>query len=173
MTEMSREFCEAFDRVIEHEKGFQANPKDRGNWTGGQVGVGVLKGTKYGVSAAAYPGEDIANLTLDQARQLYRRDYWGPAGCDLVPPGMRFDLFDTAVHSGPSRARKLLQQALGVPADGSIGPVTLTALSNMDRNRLAARFNGARLDFLNNNPALWDEFGRGWAQRIAENLLAL
>lgn len=165
-------FDQAFERVIGHEGGFDDNPKDRGNWTSGKIGVGQLKGTKYGVSAATYPTLDIANLTLEDAKRLYLRDFWGSAGCDLVPIGMKFDLFDTAVNSGPGMAVRLLQRAAGVIDDGVIGPKTMLAVSNMDPERLLARFNGWRLDFLNDNPSQWAEFGRGWAQRIAENLKA-
>jgi lysozyme family protein len=164
-------FDEAFERLIGHEGGFQNNPEDRGNWTSGKIGVGELRGTKYGISAMTYPTLDIAALTLDDARRIYRRDFWGAAGCELVQGRLRFDLFDTAVHSGPGMAARLLQRALGVTADGIIGPKTMLTISHMDPGRLAARFNGHRLDFLNNNPQQWAEFGRGWAQRIAENLM--
>lgn len=165
-------FDQAFERLISHEGGFTDNPKDRGNWTSGKIGVGQLKGTKYGVSAMTYPTLDIANLTLDDAKRIYRRDFWSSAGCDLVPVGMKFDLFDTAINSGPGMAARLLQRAAGVADDGVIGPKTMLAVSNMDPERLHARFNGWRLDFLNDNPQQWAEFGRGWAQRIADNLKA-
>ncbi len=163
----------AFPRLINHEKGFQNNPKDRGNWTSGKIGLGKLKGTKYGITAMAYPDLDIENLTLENAKRIYRRDYWGAAGCDLVPMGLKFDLFDSAVHSGPGRALMFVQEALGVAVDGKLGPITALAISHIAPERLVARFNGYRLDFLNDNPALWAEFGRGWAQRIAENLKAI
>lgn len=163
-------FEDAFELLIGHEGGFQDDPNDKGNWTGGQVGVGVLKGTKYGISAAAYPGEDIANLTLERAQWLYKRDYWGKAGCDLVPDAMKFDLFDMAVNSGVDRAIKTMQRAVGVEPDGLIGPITIFHISEMDPERLVARFNGWRLDFMNDNPELWQRYGRGWAQRIADNL---
>ena len=165
-------FDQAFERLIGHEGGFQNNPNDRGNWTSGKIGLGDLKGTKYGITAMTYPQLDIAALTLDDARRIYRRDFWGKAGCDLVPDGIKFDLFDTAVNSGPGMAAKLLQRAAGADDDGIIGPQTALAVSSMDAARLLARFNGHRLDFMNDNPQQWAEFGRGWAQRIAENLKA-
>lgn len=165
-------FDQAFDRLIHHEGGFTDNPRDRGNWTSGKIGVGQLKGTKYGVSAMTYPTLDIANLTLDDAKRIYHRDFWSAAGCDLVPIGMKFDLFDTSVNSGPGMAARLLQRAAGVDDDGIIGSKTMLAISNMDPERLLARFNGWRLDFLNDNPSQWADFGRGWAQRIADNLKA-
>jgi lysozyme family protein len=119
-----------------------------------------------------YPTLDITSLTLDDARMIYKQDFWGKAGCDLVPAALKFDVFDTAVNSGPGMAVMLLQRACGVTDDGILGPKTTLAISNMDPERLLARFNGWRLDYMNDNPTLWAEFGRGWAQRIAENLKA-
>lgn len=165
------DFDRAFELLIGHEGGFQKDPRDRGNWTGGKVGVGQLKGTKFGISAMTYPGEDIEGMTLDRAKQLYARDFWGKAGADLVPDVLRYDVFDTAVNSGTKRAVQFIQRALGVADDGVIGPVTTLALSHIDPYRLLARFNGHRLDFLNDNPELWATYGRGWSQRIAENLI--
>jgi lysozyme family protein len=162
-------FDEAFEKLIGHEGGYQTDHNDRGNWTSGEIGKGEKKGTKYGISAAAYPSLDIANMTMEQARHIYKRDYWGPAGCDAVPPGLRFDLFDFAVNSGIRTAIKTLQKAVGTVDDGILGPKTLQAIGSMPETRLRARFNGARLEFMT---TLWNwpTYGRGWARRIAANL---
>ena len=69
-------FEQALAVVLGHEGGFCAERSDPGNWTGGAVGCGELRGTKFGISAAAYPAEDIANLTPEAAAAIYRRDYW-------------------------------------------------------------------------------------------------
>lgn len=159
-------FDQAFERLIGHEGSFQADPADAGNYA-----MGKLVGTKWGISARTYPTLDIEALDLEDAKRIYRRDFWGKAGADLVPLGMKFDLFDTAVHSGVGRAITLLQRAAGATPDGVLGPKTALAISHMDPVRLFARFNGHRLDFMNNNPTTWAAFGRGWAQRIAENLM--
>lgn len=163
-------FAQAFEILIEVEKGLSMDPKDNGNWTGAKVGVGVLKGTKYGISAGAYPNEDIKNLTLERAKLLYLRDYWNVAGCTAVPEAIRFDLFDTAVNSGVGRAARLLQRAVGTVEDGSIGPKTLQAIASMPASRLVSRFNAHRLIFMTDAPT-WPTHGRGWARRIADNLL--
>ncbi len=171
------DFDQAFEKLIGHEGGFQKDYNDRGNWTTGKIGVGTLKGTKYGISAMSYPSEDIENLTLDRAKFLYRRDFWGPAGCDAVPDVIKFDLFDTAVHTSapgrPTTAIKMLQRAVGVRDDGVLGTKTLMAISTFDQFRLFARFNGERLDYTNNNPQQFARYGRGWTQRIADNLKAV
>ena len=152
-------FDEAFERLIDpqHEGGYVNDPRDPGGET------------KFGISKRSYPAEDIAGLTLDRAKAIYRRDFWGPAGCDAVPDAIKFDMFDTAVNSAPRTAIKILQRAVGELDDGILGPHTLLAATGMDPERLIARFNGWRLDYLNDLPT-WPAFGRGWAQRIAENL---
>lgn len=109
-------FDEAFRILIGHEGGYVNDPRDPGGET------------KFGISKRAYPNEDIRNLTIERARAIYYRDYWIRSGCERAPEAMRFDLFDTAVNSGLSRAVRLLQLAAGVEDDGEIGPVTLKAL---------------------------------------------
>ncbi len=165
-------FDAAFDKLIGHEGGLSLDPNDRGNWTSGRIGEGKLLGTKYGVSAMTFPGEDIPNLTLDRARELYRFHFWGPAGCDAVPDAVRFDLFDMAVNSGVRAAVKTLQGAVGEVEDGILGPLTLQAVQSMPAVRVVARFNGARLRFMTDLPA-WEHFGKGWARRIAANLIGV
>ena len=151
-------FDTAFERLIGHEGGYVNHAKDPGGET------------KFGISKRSYPGENIKEMTLVRAKDIYQRDYWWKAGCDLVPDCVKFDLFDTAVNAGPGAAIRMLQKALGVTQDGVIGPKTMQAISSMDPERLDKRFNGHRLDHLN-NLGTWPDFGRGWAQRIAENLM--
>jgi len=166
----------AFSRLLGQEGGFTDDRQDKGNWTGGKVGVGALKGSKYGISAMSYPMEDIRNLSEARAKAIYLRDFWGPAGCDLVPTPLKYPLFETAVHTSapgrPTFAIKLVQRAAGVQDDGIIGPITMQAISSADPYRLTARFYGFRLDHLNDLPA-WAHYSKGWAQRIADNLKEL
>lgn len=150
-------FEQAFERLIGHEGGYVNNPADPGGET------------NFGISKRSYPMENIRGMTLARAKALYLRDYWGPAGCDAVPDGLKFDLFDMAVNSGVTTAIRTLQNSVGAAADGIIGPRTLQAINSMPAPRLVARFNGWRLAFMANTPQ-WDKFSRGWARRIAANL---
>jgi len=149
----------AFERLIGHEGGYVWHEKDPGGET------------KFGISKRSYPGEDISGLTLNMAKQIYMRDYWGPSGCDAVPDAIKFDLFDMAVNSGVQAAVKCLQRAVGVTPDGVLGSVTLQAVQSMPAARLLARFNGSRLALMTDLPT-WSAFGKGWARRIAANLAA-
>lgn len=163
-------FDEAFELLIDVEKGLSLNTHDSGNWTGGKIGKGELKGTKYGISAAAYPKLDIKNLTLEAAKALYKKDYWDAVKADNLPELFRFDLFDAAVNSGPIAAIKFLQQAVGVEIDGKLGPNTKLASMSIHPAIVKAKFNAVRLEFMTNCGG-WDIFGRGWAKRISKNLL--
>ena len=122
-------FVQAFAATVGVEGAYTNSPDDPGNWTGGAVGAGELKGTNFGISAAAYPSLDIANLTLAQAQAIYQQDYWGACSCDNMPAPIAFFVFDTAVNQGQTAAKKMLQGALGVTVDGIIGPNTLAALA--------------------------------------------
>lgn len=153
-------FDEAFKRVIGHEGGYVNDPDDRGGET------------KYGISKRAYPNLDIAGLTLDQAKAIYRRDYWGKAGCDLMPGPLAFAAFDLAVNAGVSQGIKAAQLAVGVLPDGVIGPKTRAAWAACDPIRAAVRTHAAGLEYRTNAPT-WPQHGRGWTRRVIRNLLEI
>jgi lysozyme family protein len=152
-------FDDAFEKVIGHEGGYVDDPLDPGGRT------------KYGISQRAYPGEDIQAMTLERAKAIYKRDYWGPAGCDLVPEALRFDLFDMAVNQGVKTAIKALQHAVHETQDGIIGPKTLQAIQSSYIHQLLYRFTAARLvAYTRADDARWARFGRGWIRRVASNM---
>ena len=118
--------------VFGHEGGFSDDRHDRGNWTTGGIGSGILKGTKFGFAAMSYPTLDIENLTLAQAAAIYGKDYAAAIRFDSLPAGVDHAALDFAINSGPSRAVIGLQRAVGVADDGEMGPLTLAAVSKAD-----------------------------------------
>jgi lysozyme family protein len=159
-------FLRAFEATVGHEGGFGRDPADKGNWTGGQVGKGRLVGTKYGISAAAHPGFDIPNLTLDDARNIYFERYWHAAGCDRLPPVLAVLAFDAAVNNGVENAKRFLQRAADVADDGEIGPITLAAVNAAPPLELAEAFQRERVRFMR-KLSTWPRYGGGWAERLA------
>jgi len=162
-------FNKSFDRVIGHEGRFQKNPGDRGNWTSGKVRVGLLKGTKFGISAMTYPELDIENLTVEQAKTIYYRDWWLELGMDKWKPALSYQLFDSAINHGMTNTSKMLQRGVGVDDDGKIGPNTRAAVNKMTLDDVLMYFLAERLDFMT-YVGTWDTFSKGWARRIALNL---
>ncbi len=163
-------FDRCFEIVLGMEGAFTSDSADPGNWTGGGVGLGVCNGTKFGISAAAYPDLDIFALTADQAKALYRRDYWAKVSGDQLPPPLALMVFDAAVNNGGHRACVWLQQAVGVVVDGVVGAITLGAVTEA-----AARPDGATalcVEFLTQRLlfmvelSTWPTFGQGWARRL-------
>lgn len=153
-------FDEAFFRLLGNEGGYVNNSADPGGET------------NWGISKRSYPNIDIKNLTQEGAKAIYLRDFWAAAGCDTLPDAINFDVFDMAVNSGVRTAIKTLQDAVKASPDGVIGPLTLQAIKDANPAQLTARFNGARLLFMAGLPT-WPSFGRGWARRIANNLLGV
>ncbi len=118
----------AWPWILTAEGRFSKDPADNGNWTGGKRGVGILRGTKYGIAAHAHPEiEDIEGLTLEQAREIYRAQYWSPLRCEELPVALALLVFDAAVNHGPGRSVKWLQRALRTVVDGAVGAITIRA----------------------------------------------
>lgn len=108
------------DMIAALEGGFQNRSDDPGNWTGGDIDKGVLKGTKFGISAASYPDIEIESLTLDQAVSIYRKDYYDALHCGSMPARFALATFDGSILQGPSEVAFCLQRGLGTPEDGRI-----------------------------------------------------
>lgn len=158
------DFNDAFAIILGEEGGYSNNRNDPGNWTGGDIGKGELKGTKYGIAAHVYPQLDIANLTIEQAKAIYKRDYWDKVQGDELPWPLSLYVFDAAVNQGPVTAIMMLQDALGVQSDGAIGPITLAAAKMATTRRMAKfmalrarRYAGSRNFHI---------FGTGWLTRL-------
>lgn len=168
---MTNIFDHAFGVVLDHEGGFTNDPRDPGNWTSGRVGHGQLRGTRHGISAASYPQLDIAALTPDDARAIYRRDYWDRLRADELPPSLALLAFDAAVNCGVSRSARWLQSAVGAYPDGTVGPRTLLAVQarSHECDAMCAEMLAVRLLFMSNLPT-WPTFGPGWARRLCRLL---
>lgn len=169
-------FDDSFAALIGNEGRYTDNQADSGNWTGGRIGVGSCIGTCWGVSApvlAAYlkrepTKEEMENLSQDTAKTIAKANYWDVYSCDQLPPVVAFQVFDAAYNGGfPAM---WLQQAAGVRVDGKIGALTVQAVNSTDPDKIVMRFDAYRLRYMG-GLASWPSFGRGWANRIADNLI--
>ncbi len=98
--------------------------------------------TKYGISQRAYPDVDIANLTEEKAREIYKHDYWDRMrGDDIVSQAVAENIFDLCVNMGVKAGSRLAQSSLDIsPADGIIGPQSLRVINGADEGLFKARF---------------------------------
>lgn len=153
-------FDEAFAALIESEGGYSNNPSDHGGETMWGVTARVAR-------AHGYAGP-MRDLPLDTAKAIAKSEYWDVYRCDDMPPRVAFQVFDAAYNGG--HPVEWLQRAAGVKTDGVIGPVTLAAVNAADPGIICMRLNAYRLQYMASLPS-WPTFGRGWARRIANNLL--
>lgn len=157
-------FTDAFAYVVGEEGKLSLDPKDRGNWTGGKVGIGELKGTKYGISAASYPTLDIPNLSLQDAKAIAKRDYWDKVSGDNLRYGIALCLFDFGYNSGIAEAISCAQAAVDLTRDGVLGPKTLSALKLTSLVGFVAEFTAARIKAYTLMPEFPHD-GEGWMAR--------
>ena len=167
---MTQRFEDAYARLSIHEGGFTDDPNDRGNWTSGQIGVGELKGSKKGISAMSYPHLDIKNLTDEEIKQIYLKDFWQKLRCDELPPPLDEFLFDFGVNSGPGAAASSLQGAVGTLRDGVIGPKTLAAVARKPVYEILRQVFVDRAMIFALSPV--DRlYGRGWFARLFDKTI--
>lgn len=156
-------FDDSFTALIGNEGGYSNNPADPGGET--MWGITARVARKHG-----YDGP-MRDLPLDTAKAVAKAEYWDAVRGDELSPRLAFQLFDTCYNSGAGEAVMLLQRSLGVAADGRFGPATMAAIRAFpDEDKLIGRFDANRLLFLA-DLGTWPNFGRGWARRIANNLL--
>ena len=156
------DFETAFTRLLGHEGHYSNHVQDAGGETCWGVTIAVAR-------ADGYEGS-MKEMSVDVARTIYRREYWDKCRADSLSPDVRFPLFDAAVNSGVGQSIRWLQRALGVTDDGVIGPMTIAADKSAPGAVTAARMLGHRLQFMS-SLSTWPAFGRGWANRIAKNLI--
>lgn len=138
--------------------------------------------TKYGISKRSYPDTDIKALTLEQAGDIYLRDFWNPLRLsEIANQTIAEEVFDTAVNCGVGTAGRILQEAVNLtnyPAQDIVvdchpGPATLAAVNGHKSPRaLYKALNGLQfvhyMEIVKNNPKQ-EKFIRSWLSRVFES----
>lgn len=120
----SDDFGRALDFVLKWETVFA-----RGYW--GDFAYAVAENdpddpggvTKFGLDARSH-GAGVADFTLSQAVEVYRREYWERYNCGKWPFPVAAVLFDSAVNCGFRQATLWFQRVCGASVDGAWGPRT-------------------------------------------------
>jgi lysozyme family protein len=164
---------EIIDGIIKREGGYVNHPNDRGG------------PTKYGITQktfSVYLGyqatiEDVKNLTVEVAYDIYERDYYRGPGIDKLPNDLQSVVTDASVLYGPRRAIKFLQSIVNeagfgvISVDGALGPNTNRSVTNA-YNAMGDFFINAYVEerimfcerIVANNPSQ-SVFLKGWTNR--------
>ncbi len=155
--------------------------------------------TKYGITektarADGYQG-DMRDLTRDQAKSIYARNYALKPGYDKIvlrSKALGEEVIDTGVNLGPPRASCFVQTALNslnrqqkdygdVSVDCAVGPATLAAFDALAKKRgnrkacelvlkLVEAQQGAHYLSLAKGNSKFEEFMVGWADHRLGNV---
>ena len=154
-------FEKAIKEVLKHEGGYVHDPHDRGGET------------NFGISKRSHPEVDIKNLTMDGAKEIYKKDYWIKPKVESLPERIRYIYFDMCVNMGMRRAVKTLQNAANnknsnkIDVDGMFGPATIKAMSNIEADRVRSYRILYYGDLINKKPNL-EKYWYGWYRRASE-----
>lgn len=137
-------FARAVNIVLQHEGGYANEQGDRGGPTRYGISLRFLQSMPDGDidKDGDIDEQDVESLTRDQAIDFYWREFWLKFNYGkLADWKLAAKIFDLSVNMGPSRAHRLLQQALQslgfkVAADGKLGSATFRAANSAPRDAL-------------------------------------
>jgi lysozyme family protein len=163
---MTKNFRDCLELVLKHEGGFVHHRLD----PGGITNLGVTK--KVWEEWVKHPvtEKDMRELTPAKVAPMYEMKYWRTSYCEKLPRGLDLLVFSMAVNAGSGRSVKLLQEAIGVVADGIIGPRTMARINESNVVTLIDNFSEARRKFYR-GLKLFPVFGRGWLNRTDKERL--
>ena len=105
---MKTQFDEIIEEVLEAEGGFVHDPDDKG----GATNHGVTQQSYSEFLGRKATVEEVKNMTVEDAKECYKKDFWIPAKVDRIPDNLKHIYFDMVVNMGRRNAGKILQQAV-------------------------------------------------------------
>ena len=158
----------AIAAVLEHEGGFVDDPADPGGATNFGITQADLDAGALQVQPAP-AGQDVRTLTAEAAAAWYREHFWSRALGAIADQALANKLFDMMVLAGPETAKRILQDLVGAPADGCLGPRTVTLVNARDAGTLLAQFQAAMAAHFRaiaeKHPGE-EKFLQGWINRV-------
>ena len=153
-------FDDIIEVVLHHEGGYVNDPDDPGGET------------NFGIAKRSHPDVDIANLTKEGAKEIYKEHYWDRNKVESLSEDLRHIYFDMCVIQGRSRAVKILQKAANAKGadlvvDGGMGPKTIAAMDGVELQRVRAYRVKYYADLVTRKPDL-EKFYFGWFRRALE-----
>jgi lysozyme family protein len=161
---MKNNYEAALAHVLKSEGLWSDNPADPGGATMKGITLVVYRNWKRNPHLTK---DDLKNIPDQEVHDLYKELYWDKIDGDMLPSGVDYAVFDSAVNMGVGRAAKLIQEAAGVAADGVLGPTSLSFIQKADPKELIEKFSQLKEAFYK-SLSTFPTFGKGWLNRVAE-----
>lgn len=147
--------------ILADEGGYVNNQKD----PGGATKYGITLSTLRAWRGKPTDKQDVKALTIAEATDIYRANYWNVIHGDELPTGVDYTVLDYAVHSGVVKAAKVLQAAVGASIDGKVGPMTVRSAQEAEALKVINEICDGRVSFLMGLHT-FPTFGKGWIRRV-------
>lgn len=132
-------------KLQKFEGGFVNNPKDKGGATNCGVTLATFR-SYYGIKRTT---ADLKAMTQEQWVHIMKTGYWDKVKADQVRNQSIAEIAaDWCVNSGVNGIKNM-QAALGLKADGIVGPKTLAVLNSPNEQTIFSRIKQGRLDYYN------------------------
>ena len=161
---MKNNYDAALQHVLKSEGLWSDNPADPGGATMKGITLSVYREWKRNPHIST---EELMVIPDEEVYNLYKELYWNKVQGDYLPAGVDYAVFDSAVNMGVGRAAKLIQEAVGVTADGVLGPASVSAIQKTDPKELIEKFSQLKENFYR-SLGTFPTFGVGWLRRVAE-----
>lgn len=144
---MKQNYNQSLQLVLKDEGGYSNVPGDNGGPT--NFGITLADYRKY-ISRTG-TAKDVKNMSLDEAKSIYKSKYWDALSCDSLPSGVDYTCFDYGVNSGLGRPRKALQR-----------------FKSLTGTKLIDAINDERVSFLRAiGKGHNAQFMKGWMRRVS------
>lgn len=128
-------FEKALVEVLKKEGGYVNNPLDNGGET--YCGISRKYFPRWEGWAVIDEFDHFDDRLDSMVDNFYYTYFWEPLGLNDVEDGFVAGLlFDFGINIGKRAVTKKIQRVVGVEIDGFIGPVTLRAINNADRDTI-------------------------------------
>lgn len=142
---MKSNYQYSLSQVLKSEGGYTNNPRDPGGPT--NFGITIADYRMYVKRDAT--ALDVRNMSLDDAKSIYKSKYWDKINGDILPSGVDYCVFDYAVNSGIGRAIRVYNR-----------------FKTLDPVHCINSICDERMSFLR-SLRTFSTFGKGWTSRVS------
>ncbi len=166
------DFDLAVQIVLDHEGRLADDKDDPGGITNYGISLRYAKSLGVTLMDIDHDGDvdadDIRKMTVEDAKRIYKIDWWDRYGYGKLPDYLSWKVFDLSVNMGPKNAHRCLQASVGAEIDGIIGPKTLKSAALTVPRKAGIVIRAAAWEhyqnIINNNPKL-KKYSLGWERR--------